>query len=370
MQHDLVYTWVNPEDKTLSAARASYAAAEVRQHFEYRAGVTRYRDNGELRMSIESAIRFLPDLRCIHVAYAGTPPRWHAEFPRINFIDQQALLPERFAPLFHSDGVEAFLHRIEGLAEHYVYSNDDFFFAVSEPMSSFFDASGRALIGVASRIAGTPITLEPVFRRAEINAAKALRKMPHGALKEGSPHGWPDSVAAFKARLLCITNRMPAIHTLSHVAQPYRRAAWGDFHRRFAQEVERLCIQKFRSNQGCAINLMYAHYLRAIGLAKFVSAPSHAYIDARASIEQRRAFTARLAQGDVTRFCLNDVPTGNDNNDWSEFVAQVLQQTYGGATELGAASPFGIGENTDEASGDEEDEAERPEQKAVKWAGQ
>lgn len=338
MKHDLVYTWVNPEDEDLNAMRAAYAAAEVKDQFEYCAGASRYRDNGELRHSIIGALRFLPDLQRIHVACAGRRPKWADEFPLINFVNQSDLIPARFFPLFHSDGIEAFTYKIPDLAEHYVYANDDFFFAAPEPFATFFDTAGAALIGVAPRIAGTPITLEPVFREAEINAVTALRKIGRKPVVGSAIAVWPVDRAAIKARILCLLNGLPAIDTLSHVAQPHRRHAWADFHVLFASEVERLCSHKFRSKSGCAVNLMYAHYMRSRGLARFYHAPSHEYIDARASADERQAFKRKLATNSITRFCLNDVPNRHDDGTWSGFVAEVLHQIYGAAPGSHSAS--------------------------------
>lgn len=326
MKHDLVYTWVNSHDEQLSALRARYSAAEVKEQFEYRAGAARYRDNGELKKSILGALRFLPDLGRIHVAHAGQPPAWAAEFPNVNFVNQSAVVPEAVFPTFQSDAIEAFLHRIPELSEHYVYANDDFFFAKQEPFSSFYDSQGRALMGVSPRIAGTPRRLEPVFRQIEINSVRALKKVPSGPLvKEGK--AIRGLLAAVKARVLCAASGIGAVNTLSHVAQPHIRSAWGGFSRLFQAEIEKLCSHKFRSAEGYAINFMYAHYLRSVGRAKFIEAPLHAYIDPFASPAEKSVFLANLTGGLISRFCLNDVPSTNDES-WRAFVQTILQDTY------------------------------------------
>lgn len=326
MKHDLVYTWVNSHDEELSALRAKYSAAEVKEQFEYRAGATRYRDNGELKKSIVGALKYLPDLRRIHVAHAGQPPEWASEFPGVNFVNQSALVPEDVFPTFQSDAVEVFLHRIPELSEHYIYANDDFFFAKQEPFSSFYDSQGRALLGVSPRIAGTPRRLEPVFRKIEINSVKALKKVPAGPLvKEGK--GFRGLLATVKARALCAASGIGAVNTLSHVAQPYVRSAWGGFNRLFQAEIGALCGHKFRSADGYAINFMYAHYLRSVGRAKFIEAPLHAYIDPFASQAEKSDFLAKLTAGVISRFCLNDVPSSNDES-WRAFVQTILQDTY------------------------------------------
>ena len=46
-------------------------------------------------------------------------------------------------PIHNSHAVEAQLHRIDGLAEHFLYSNDDMFFGRPVEPELFFSPAGR-----------------------------------------------------------------------------------------------------------------------------------------------------------------------------------------------------------------------------------
>ncbi len=62
--------------------------------------------------------------------------------PRINLVDHRDILPAEALPTFNSHAIETSLHRIEGLAEHFVYFNDDVFLGRPARPETFFSPSG------------------------------------------------------------------------------------------------------------------------------------------------------------------------------------------------------------------------------------
>lgn len=332
MKHDLVYTWINSADISLERLRASYLVQAKGRDFQFSAAKNRFRDNGELRHSLLTASRFLPDLGRVHVAYAGELPAWAAEFPQVNFVRQADIVPSRYWPLFHSDGVEAFLHAIPGLAEYYVYANDDHFFSAPQTFGDFYDLAGqcgpRARIGVSSRIAATPISLDPVFRGMEVRAIKALKAVHPLYCEKPQPLPPLPYGPALRAWLLCLLHRVPRMVTPSHVAQPFIRSAWELFRTSFPVELHKLGLQKFRARDGIGVNFLYIHYLAALDLAVFLPAPEHAYIDERSTPAQRKEFLQGVKQQSFTRFCLNDV-SDEPTDEWRAFVQGVMGSACG-----------------------------------------
>ena len=328
MKHDLVYTWVNSEDIALSQLRNTYRTTVKGRDFQFSVGKNRFRDNGELRHSLITAFRFLPDLNRVHVAHAGDRPAWANEFPQVNFISQEQLIPERYWPIFHSDGIEAFIHAIPELAEHYIYANDDEFFSAPQTYGDFYDSQGRARIGISSRIAATPISLDPVFRGMEVKALKALKALKLAYYYDRQPLPPLPLGPALRAWLLCLAYGVPRMVTPSHVAQPFLRSMWENFSQSFPVQLHSLCLQKFRSRDGVAVNFLYFHYLAALNLAVFVPAPEHAYIDERSTDEQRNDFLQRVRAQAITRFCLNDV-SDEPSDAWRAFALSVMMSASG-----------------------------------------
>ena len=321
---DLVYTWVNGADADLHAERARYAAAEVKGDFQYRAGQARFQDHGELRYSLRSVERHLPFVRKIFIAHAGAAPSWLA--PRhddLVCVPQEEIVPSRFWPTFQSDVVEAFLHRIPGLAEHYVYANDDCFFASTHVPGDFFDDEGRAIVGRDWRIAGTHRSIGLVYRAIETNTARAVRRHLNvpAVRAAAAPPRW-------RSRLrLGLLGALP-INAINHVAQPFRKSIWEGFHRTFHAEMEDLCRRRFRSSRGWAVNLAAHHYALANAMAQFRWIP-YALLRRGASLEEAAEFVHQVKGGTAgcSRFCLNDGP-GTDCFDWGAFVDRFLEDLW------------------------------------------
>ena len=132
---DAVITWVDGDD----AAHRSQLEATLQQLGRKpaaAAAATRFRSVGEIDYCIASLLRFAPFLRRVFIVTdAQVPPllqahsRW-PDLPRDKLVqvDHREIFRgfEAHLPTFNSLSIESVLHRIPGLAEHYVYLNDDF----------------------------------------------------------------------------------------------------------------------------------------------------------------------------------------------------------------------------------------------------
>lgn len=72
--------------------------------------------------------QFAPWVRTIHFVTWGHLPAWlNVNHPKLHIVNHRDYIPEQYLPTFNSNVLEIYMHRIEGLAEHFVYFNDDFF---------------------------------------------------------------------------------------------------------------------------------------------------------------------------------------------------------------------------------------------------
>jgi hypothetical protein len=132
---DVVYAWVDGSDPLWRAKRAARGLQSGDDNH--------YRDNGELRYSLRSLERFAPWARRVHIVTDGQTPSWlNAAHEKIRLVAHRDIIPEHFLPTFNSRVIEAHLHRIENLAERYVYFNDDFFLAAPCAPGDFFTPNG------------------------------------------------------------------------------------------------------------------------------------------------------------------------------------------------------------------------------------
>ena len=97
----------------------------------------------ELKYALRSVHMFAPWIRRIFIATDSPAPAWLATHPKVTLVRSH----EHFAdptvlPTHNSMAVESQLHHIEGLSEHFLYSNDDMFFARPLSPELFFTAGG------------------------------------------------------------------------------------------------------------------------------------------------------------------------------------------------------------------------------------
>lgn len=149
---DLVYSWVSGQDPKHREKRNYWL-----QQYGLPAKVfnpdVRYVEDDELRYSLRSVEQFVPWVRRIFLVTDGQAPSWlNREHPKVQIIDQASIIPNPdWLPTFNSVSIEAHLQNIPGLSEHFLYSNDDFFFGQPCRKEDFFEkeaGSGRVRMRV------------------------------------------------------------------------------------------------------------------------------------------------------------------------------------------------------------------------------
>ncbi len=152
---DAVITWVDGDDPLHRDKLNRHLQALG--HKPRAAAPTRFRSIGEIDDCIRSLLKFAPFLRRIHVVTdAQVPPifkRLHelpeADRDKLVLVDHKDIFPAEVdcLPTFSNRSIETVLHRIPGLAEHYVYLNDDFFLIAPIKPQDWFDRGRPVLRG-------------------------------------------------------------------------------------------------------------------------------------------------------------------------------------------------------------------------------
>ena len=128
---DIVYLWVDGADPLWRARhRAAYdawAAKHPGQLALHGNVAGRYRDNGELRYNLRALERFFPDHGHVYLVTDRQVPSWLRAGAGLTVIDHRQLMPAFALPVFDSAHIESYLHHIPGLAERFLYLNDDVF---------------------------------------------------------------------------------------------------------------------------------------------------------------------------------------------------------------------------------------------------
>jgi len=136
---DIVLLWVEGSDPLWREERSRYVGKRDD------ASEVRFRDWGTLRYLFRGIECFAPWIHMIHFVTWGHVPRWlRIDHPRLHIVRHEEYIDPKFLPLFNANALEVNLHKIEGLAEKFIYFNDDLFFsAPTEPDRFFLDGKPR-----------------------------------------------------------------------------------------------------------------------------------------------------------------------------------------------------------------------------------
>ena len=145
MDVDLVYLWVDGNDPVWQAKHAAFAGKMSEDSDMNCKG--RYVSNDELKYSLRSVEMYAPWIRKIFIVTDNQVPEWlNTSNLKIQIVDHKEIMPEESLPCFNSSLIEHFLYRIPGLAEHFLFSNDDMFINRKVAVSDFFTPVGFPIV--------------------------------------------------------------------------------------------------------------------------------------------------------------------------------------------------------------------------------
>lgn len=182
---DVVYTWVDGNDPEWQAQKAAALGKQVAlgapAPHTNAISSCRFVENDELRYSLRSLELYAPWVRNVYLVTNGQYPKW-LNLSRVNLVPHRDIFPTNSAlPTFSNRPIELCLHRISGLAEHFIYFNDDFMLNNYTKPGDFFTSTGQPLIWVIKRdkkylnkLLSSDHTKMTPHRAGEINAHRTI----------------------------------------------------------------------------------------------------------------------------------------------------------------------------------------------------
>ena len=135
MDIDFVILWVDGNDPDWQAEKSRYQSKKEDDSNT----VNRYRDWNLLPYWFRAVENFAPWVRKIHFVTWGHVPKFlQLENSKLHIVRHDEFIPEDYLPTFSSHAIEMNIHRIPGLAEHFVYFNDDMFLLRPFEKEDFF----------------------------------------------------------------------------------------------------------------------------------------------------------------------------------------------------------------------------------------
>jgi hypothetical protein len=296
---DLVYTWVHGQDPAHRELRNMWARRYGLDPVVFNPDV-RYVEHDELRYSLRSVERFAPWVRRIYIVTPGQTPSWlNATHPKITMVHQDTIMANPgWAPVFNSLAIEAQLHRIPGLAEHFIYCNDDMLFGQPCLKTDFFAALPRS----SPRRAGMRVMLS----ERDDDWIVPWQSVPQDRLARLWMAQWNNVKFALEVRRPWRKVRK----LTNHQAQSMTRTALRRASVRLRRDWERTCSSKFRGPDDLEF-LAVARYLSlADGSAVRGFLPHEVFGSERELIAHDTASLPAL-------FCIND-GAGSDGRQTRE----------------------------------------------------
>lgn len=263
---DAVVAWVDGNDPA-HRAKLDACLRALGQPPRGGAAPTRFDDAGEIEYCLVSLLRFAPWLRRIHVVTAGQVPpalprlQASAWGGRLRLVDHAEVFAgyERFLPTFNSRAICSMLWRIDGLAERFLYLNDDFMLLRPLSRSDFFADDGK----VVQRGAWRPQSAHTLAGKARL-ALRKLRGTLAGTARE--PRDSERNAQELSARLAGFDDRY---FRLGHTPYTFRRSTMRAFFDAHPGLLERDLAWPFRRAGQFRAECVSAHLEIAQGNAAF-----------------------------------------------------------------------------------------------------
>lgn len=179
LKPDIVYLWHDPADADWVRRRNETLQAHHDDPFYASLGpIEPVNTLGELRYSLRSLERYFPEHGTIYVVVDGQVPSWlNATQDDFQLVQHTEIFDDPgLLPTFNSEAIESYLHRIDGLSEHFIYFNDDVFLGAPVELGEFFTGDGRPRyqLGRAASYDG-PVDLDTsAVNAAHANSNRAL----------------------------------------------------------------------------------------------------------------------------------------------------------------------------------------------------
>ena len=276
---DMVFSWVDGTDKEWQRARARRMASYVVGEGDD--AEARYRQIDELRYALRSVHTFLPWVRNIYIATDSKAPAWLTDHPRVRIVrSEEFFLDPAVLPTHNSQAVEAQLHHIDGLSEHFIYSNDDMFIGRPLRPDVFFSPGG-------------------VSRFIEADTRIGLGD------NDPARSGFENSARVNRALLRERFGRVITRH-LEHAATPLTKSVIEEMEQVFDKEFTATAASPFRAKDNISVtNSLYHYYALLTGRAVPNTSSNVVYVDT--TTHKGLGLLKRLGRRrDFDFFCLND----------------------------------------------------------------
>jgi len=291
---DAVYLWVDGSDPKWLAKKHKFSV----QADSHGTSDSRFTSRNELYFSIATLLKNAPWMNRIWLVTDGQKPDLGDLADRVTVVDHKKFIPKEFLPTFNSHVITSHLHRIKGLAENFLYLNDDILFGRPLIPSAWFDSHGRCLIRY------TRTTL-PGFSVENADVIHLARQ-----------HTVQTAISA---------GLQISMRSIQHGPHPMRKSTMEQMWNRFGDELTATSRNRFRTQADLVPEWLHNFLAYSSGDAVIGGKLTYSYIvlNAKSSLAKILNLALRLPPSVV---CLNDVSEIAESDRASEKVTEYRLQ--------------------------------------------
>ena len=304
---DLVYTWVDDSDVDWQNKKSHYWQPRTDHFTDTASHPSRYHNRDELRFSLRSVAEYAPFINKIYIVTDNQVPSWlTASHPGLVIVPHDQILPSDALPTFNSHAIEARLHHIPGLSEHYIYMNDDFFFGRPASPFDYFTSDGLSIDYLLSQ---TVSETEP--RTTDTGLVVSMKN---------------------SRRLIHDTFGITIRNKLAHSPHAQIRSVLFELERLYDTSISGVVYSKFKHLTGISLpSALYPYY--ALGSNQGVLKPlsggfyHHKYINTASPFLEPVLEYIYLTKKYHT-FCINEPISDIDASQFDHIVTHFLQRYF------------------------------------------
>lgn len=303
---DVVFTWVNDKDPVWKNKLHTHL-----QQNQYPTNATdnaRFENRDELRYSVHSVLKYMPWVHHIYIVTDNQIPDWLQNFHhhnKITIIDHRDIIENQYLPTFNSHVIEANLHKIPGLSEHFIYFNDDVFVAQTLHQSHFFHTNRIASLFISD---------------------KSIREMENRGVTTPTLIASKNSISLLKQHYQ-VDIDTPLVHTYV----PLKKSSYEKCYALFQADIESFFNNKFRGNNDLNLATFLVPWIMYLESQAVPNTETCYYFNIRSN--RAKTFYQKLLNKKNTQFlphsfCANDFKSDTTNQDYETQLIHFLSSYY------------------------------------------
>ena len=326
MRIDMVIPWVDGSDPEWVKEKNKFLGTKA---ITANTAENRFRDWGLMKYWFRSLEMYAPWIHTVHfVTWGHLPDFLDISCQKLHIVNHRDYIPEEYLPTFNSHTLELNMHKIPGLSEHFIYSNDDFFLTRTVKPSDFFDLkTGYPRLPfseVPLRFKGSVSPIQEI----SANDIAVINKHFHKAPILSYPGKYLSFRYSPKENIRSLTGRVLFPEYYSgvknhHGFSPFRKQTFNEVWEAEPELLDRTCRDKFRDNSH--VNQWLVLWWQIAEGTFKPKENSNMYYNA--SLDTVGSILRSIHKQTYESICINDPEMSEDWKEVAGMIADVLEKT-------------------------------------------